>query len=75
NINKYLGGGANVLAGTQPTYQVNNEKYNDVGSAFAGVDSTLTDLYEKLDQVESGGSNDLVVQDGGSKVITIGAQA
>ncbi|WP_208432081.1 hypothetical protein, partial [Bartonella bovis] len=70
NINKYLGGGANVLAGTQPTYQVNKEKYNDVGSAFAGVDNTLTDLYEKLDQVESGGDDSLVAQHSETKVIT-----
>ncbi|WP_158245063.1 hypothetical protein, partial [Bartonella bovis] len=58
-----------------PTYQVNKKEYNDVGSAFAGVDSTLTDLYEKLDDIESAGSNGLVVQEEGTKVITIGAQA
>ncbi|WP_158245067.1 hypothetical protein, partial [Bartonella bovis] len=58
--------------GTQPTYQVNKKEYNDVGSAFAGVDSTLTDLYEKLDQVESGGDDSLVAQHSETKVITIG---
>ncbi|WP_420806243.1 YadA-like family protein [Bartonella bovis] len=75
NISQYLGGEANILENKAPTYSVQNQKHNDVGSAFAGVDNTLTDLYEKLDQVESGGNNGLVVQDGGSKVITIGAKA
>ncbi|WP_158245069.1 hypothetical protein, partial [Bartonella bovis] len=33
---------------------------------------TLTDLYEKLDQVESGGDDSLVAQHSQTKVITIG---
>ncbi|WP_146023836.1 hypothetical protein, partial [Bartonella bovis] len=72
NISQYLGGGANILENKAPTYSVQNQKHNDVGSAFAGVDNTLTDLYKKLDQVESTGSNGLVVQEEGTKVITIG---
>ncbi|WP_158245033.1 hypothetical protein, partial [Bartonella bovis] len=36
---------------------------------------TLTDLYEKLDQVESGGDDSLVAQHSQTKVITIGAKA
>ncbi|AQX30243.1 Vomp family autotransporter [Bartonella schoenbuchensis] len=73
NINKYLAGGANVLAGKAPTYKVQKDEYNSVGSAFEGVDSKLTDLYDKLGKVETVGDDSLVAQ-GVSGVITIGAK-
>ncbi|WP_343358075.1 YadA-like family protein [Bartonella schoenbuchensis] len=74
NINKYLGGGANVLEGTQLTYSVQDGKYHSVASAFEGVDTSLTDLYEKLDKVESVGDDSLVAQHLETKVITIGGK-
>ncbi|ENN91985.1 surface protein/Bartonella adhesin [Bartonella bovis 91-4] len=75
NINKYLGGGANVLNGEQPVYTVQANQYNGVRVAFRAVDNTLTDLYKKLDQIEGGRADNLVVQHSETKVITIGAQA
>ncbi|MEL6089159.1 YadA-like family protein [Bartonella schoenbuchensis] len=74
NINKYLGGGADVLEGTQLTYSVQDGKYHSVASAFEGVDTSLTDLYEKLDKVESVGDDSLVAQHLETKVITIGGK-
>ncbi|AQX30242.1 hypothetical protein [Bartonella schoenbuchensis] len=73
NINKYLAGGANVLTGTQLTYKVQDDEYHSVGAAFVGVDSKLTDLYDKLGKVETVGDDSLVAQ-GVSGVITIGAK-
>ncbi|WP_158244976.1 hypothetical protein [Bartonella bovis] len=70
--NLALGGGANVLKGKQPVYTVQTKKYNGVEAAFKGVDSALTDLYEKLDQVEGGKDGGLVAQNSETKVITIG---
>ncbi|ENN93264.1 hypothetical protein [Bartonella bovis] len=73
NINKYLGGGANVLNGKQPVYTVQTKQYNGVEAAFKGVDNTLTDFYKKLGDVESAASKQrLIVQDPSSHVITIG---
>ncbi|WP_194284862.1 YadA-like family protein [Bartonella sp. WD16.2] len=77
NVSQYLGGGADVLKGTAPTYSIHGEKHNSVGSAFAGVDSSLTDLYKQIDEVESRvtsreGGDKLVEQDPESQLITIG---
>ncbi|OPB29117.1 Coiled stalk of trimeric autotransporter adhesin [Bartonella sp. WD12.1] len=74
NINKYLGGGADVLKGQQPTYEIQGTPYHSVGIAFEGVDGKLTDLYEKLDKVESVGDDSLVAQHSETKVITIGGK-
>ncbi|AQX19295.1 YadA-like family protein [Bartonella sp. WD16.2] len=75
NISRYLGGGAYVLAGTAPTYSIQKKEHNDIGSAFAGVDNTLTDLYEKVDVLHNSvGDDSLVAQSQGSQLITIGGQ-
>ncbi|WP_455885503.1 YadA-like family protein [Pseudomonas spelaei] len=39
NTNTYLGGGANVMNGTAPSYSVGGTTYNNVGDAFSAVDS------------------------------------
>ncbi|ENN91986.1 surface protein/Bartonella adhesin [Bartonella bovis 91-4] len=77
NLSAYLGGGADVLKGIAPTYTIQDQEYNNIASAFKGVDSSLEDLSEKVDDAtgkrlarEEG--NKLVVQDGSSKLITIG---
>ncbi|OPB31193.1 YadA-like family protein [Bartonella sp. AR 15-3] len=74
NTSKYLGGGANILDRTAPTYQVQGKDYQNVGSAFAGVDDSLSDIYQELSGV---GSKSLVQQEAsenGDGRITIGAQ-
>ncbi|WP_432783063.1 YadA-like family protein [Bartonella sp. C271] len=74
NTSNYLGGGASVLFGTAPTYNVQGSDYNNVGEAFAGVDSSLSDIYQELSGV---GSKSLVQQEASEKGdgrITIGAQ-
>ncbi|WP_455478677.1 YadA-like family protein [Bartonella sp. B10] len=48
NISKFFGGGADLLTGVLPTYEINGEKYNDLGSAFSGIDKSLTDVKKKL---------------------------
>ncbi|WP_455478676.1 YadA-like family protein [Bartonella sp. B10] len=48
NISKFFGGGADLLTGVLPTYEINGEKYNDLGSAFSGIDKSLTDVEKKL---------------------------
>ncbi|AQX26200.1 YadA-like family protein [Bartonella sp. Raccoon60] len=54
NTSKYLGGGSNILGGEAPTYKVQNTEHHDVGSAFAGVDGSITDLYSKIASVAGG---------------------
>ncbi|WP_432783064.1 Vomp family autotransporter [Bartonella sp. C271] len=74
NTSNYLGGGASVLFGTAPTYNVQGSDYNNVGEAFAGVDSSLSDIYQELSGV---GSKSLVQQEAsedGSGLITIGSK-
>ncbi|WP_332060011.1 YadA-like family protein [Bartonella sp. CB74] len=68
NTSSYLGGGANVLDGVLPTYIIQNKEYHDIGSAFEGVDTSITDLYKQINGVAS---NNLVQQKG-DNVITIG---
>ncbi|UNE54515.1 Vomp family autotransporter [Bartonella machadoae] len=51
NISKYLGGGASVLQGKEPTYTVQKGTYHDVGSAFAGVDSSFTKINNEITEV------------------------
>ncbi|WP_432783061.1 hypothetical protein [Bartonella sp. C271] len=63
NASDYLGGGANVLVGTAPTYKVQGKNYQNVGTAFAGVDVSITDLYSKISNGSGGG---LVQQEEGA---------
>uniref|UniRef100_UPI001ABA5E42 hypothetical protein n=1 Tax=Bartonella raoultii TaxID=1457020 RepID=UPI001ABA5E42 len=50
NTSKYLGGNADVLSGTVPTFSVQNKEYHSVGEAFAGVDSSFTKLHEEINK-------------------------
>ncbi|MCL6229982.1 Vomp family autotransporter, partial [Bartonella bilalgolemii] len=71
NTSKYLGGGANVLSGKAPTYTINGSKYNDVGSAFEGVDLNFTEIRKEILNVKE---NNLVQQDEENSIITIGKE-
>ncbi|MHC5308464.1 hypothetical protein ACYSNS_14510, partial [Bartonella sp. LJL80] len=48
NTSTYLGGGADVAAGTAPTYTIQGTDYNNVGSALGGVNTSLTNLSGKI---------------------------
>ncbi|OPB29116.1 YadA-like family protein [Bartonella sp. WD12.1] len=74
NINKYLGGSADVLNGTPPTYRIQDEDRIGVAAAFEGVDDTLTQLSGKIDGVANVLNNGLVQQDSIFELITIGAK-
>ncbi|WP_317994010.1 Vomp family autotransporter [Bartonella gliris] len=70
NISNYFGGGANVLSDKAPTYTIQNNEYNDVGSAFSAVDVSITNI---SNQITNATKNSLVKQEGGTEsVITIG---
>ncbi|WP_182418753.1 YadA-like family protein [Bartonella sp. HY038] len=55
----YLGGGADIIGGTAPTYNVQGQAYRDVGSAFGGVNSNLTDIKGQI----AGINNDALMWD------------
>ncbi|AQX22520.1 MULTISPECIES: Vomp family autotransporter [unclassified Bartonella] len=70
NTSKYFGGGADVLVGNAPTYTISGSEYNDVGSAFKGVDTTFTEINNKISNITE---NSLVQQDSAQGgLITIG---
>ncbi|MBA9083531.1 autotransporter adhesin, partial [Bartonella chomelii] len=71
NISQYLGGGADVLKGTKPKYEIQTKSYDNVGAAFVGVDGTLTELDRKIKSAES---SLIVHQEKDSHKITIGAK-
>ncbi|EJF97343.1 Vomp family autotransporter [Bartonella taylorii] len=68
-IANYFGGGANVLNGKAPTYIIQGNRHNDVGSAFEDVNTSITDIYSQINNVTE---NSLVKQDGNDGIITIG---
>ncbi|MGL2349228.1 YadA-like family protein [Helicobacter pylori] len=77
NINKYLGGGANVLLGKAPIYIIQGEEHQGVHAAFLGVDSKLAELDGKVVFVQKRlaarlEDESLVVQDEETYDITIG---
>lgn len=45
-----LGGGASYMGGlfTAPTYLIQSNNYNNVGSAFSAVDTALTDINQRI---------------------------
>ncbi|MBB5073906.1 autotransporter adhesin, partial [Bartonella callosciuri] len=47
-VSNYFGGGADTSNGTRPIYTIQGNQHTDVGSAFAGVDVVLSDVYEKI---------------------------
>ncbi|WP_317992715.1 Vomp family autotransporter [Bartonella gliris] len=70
NASKYFGGGADVLAGIEPSYLIQNEEYHDIGSAFTGVNISITRLDSKISEMAK---TSLVQQEkGASGIITIG---
>ncbi|WP_336278882.1 hypothetical protein, partial [Bartonella sp. CB175] len=51
----YFGGDARYADGdwTAPTYRIQNTVYNDVGSAFVGVDKSLKNINNSIDDIKS----------------------
>ncbi|CBI76801.1 exported protein of unknown function [Bartonella clarridgeiae 73] len=73
-LSEYLGGGVDLVAGKAPTYKIQDESYNNVGAAFAGIDGSLSDIYKELSGV---GGKSLVQQEAsgdGNGRITVGAK-
>ncbi|UNF40641.1 Vomp family autotransporter [Bartonella krasnovii] len=81
-IANYFGGGASYEDGewTEPTFKVSQrgengsiveKKYNNVAEAFDGVDNSITDIYNQINDVTE---NSLVKWDEGKKLITIGKE-
>ncbi|EJF76196.1 hypothetical protein ME7_01185 [Bartonella birtlesii LL-WM9] len=70
NTSKYFGGNTDVLAGIKPTFLIQGETYHNVFDAFTGVNTSITNIDNKISDVVK---NSLVKQNGGvSGVITIG---
>ncbi|OPB31196.1 hypothetical protein BAR153v2_001380 [Bartonella sp. AR 15-3] len=74
NTSKYLGGGANILDGTAPTYRVQGKDYQNVGTAFTGVDGSITDIYSKIASVAGGSLVEQEASEDGSGRITVGSK-
>ncbi|MET3590463.1 autotransporter adhesin, partial [Bartonella silvatica] len=78
NASKYLGGGADVLEGTEPTYKLDDKEYHDISGAFGGVDKGFKDLKDQVaqnkDEVSERLQDALLWDDGkGAFVATHGA--
>ncbi|WP_419196693.1 hypothetical protein [Bartonella grahamii] len=72
NIVDFFGGEeTDVLNGIKPTFTVQKTKHNNVTDAFAAVDSSITDIYNQINNVTE---NSLVKWDEGEKLITIGKE-
>ncbi len=69
HISLYLGGGANVLEGIAPNYNIQGRIYDNVETAFNAVDTSLTGIYDLVSNVIE---NDLVQQKDNDSPITIG---
>ncbi|OPB31194.1 YadA-like family protein [Bartonella sp. AR 15-3] len=74
NTSEYLGGGANILDGRAPTYRVQGKDYQNVGTAFTGVDGSITDIYSKIAGVAGDSLLEQEASEDGSGRITIGAK-
>ncbi|EJF81254.1 hypothetical protein MCS_00528, partial [Bartonella doshiae NCTC 12862 = ATCC 700133] len=71
-VSQYFGGNTDVIDGVKPNFIVQNATYNNVTEAFDGVDSSITDIYNKITNVTK---NSLVKQDGGeNSPITVGKE-
>ncbi|UNE54514.1 Vomp family autotransporter [Bartonella machadoae] len=68
-ISQYFGGDANISNGKAPSYVIQNKEYNDVGSAFDGVNNSITEI---SNQITNAANNSLVKQDEETGSITIG---
>ncbi|WP_442855963.1 YadA-like family protein [Bartonella sp. JB15] len=73
-VAEYLGGGANSTTETAPTYNIRGKSHRDVGSAFVGVNDSLTDIYSQLTNVEGGSLVQQEESEDDSGRITIGAK-
>ncbi|WP_375620396.1 Vomp family autotransporter [Bartonella sp. TS25HLJMH] len=71
NISKYFGGETDVIDGFKPTFTVQKTKHNNVTDAFAAIDSSITDIYNQINNVTG---NSLVKWDEDEKLITIGKE-
>ncbi len=69
NISQYFGGGADVSNGKAPTYTIQGNSHNDVGSAFNAVDTSITNIQN---QITNATKNSLVKQEGDAGTITVG---
>ncbi|WP_404977418.1 Vomp family autotransporter [Bartonella sp. AP18SXNS] len=69
NISQYFGGGADVSNGKVPTYTIQGNSHNDVGSAFNAVDTSITNIQN---QITNATKNSLVKQEGDAGTITVG---
>ncbi|PIT70306.1 Vomp family autotransporter [Bartonella tribocorum] len=70
-LNDYFGGGADVIKGQAPTYTVQKETHQNVGSAFEAIDTSITDIYNQINNVTE---NSLVKWEKDQKLITIGKE-
>ncbi|EJF79377.1 Adhesin yadA precursor [Candidatus Bartonella washoeensis] len=81
-IADYFGGGAKYEKGEwqAPTFKVSQrntngtiveKKYNNVADAFGGVDNSITDIYNQINDITG---HSLVKWDEGQKLITIGKE-
>ncbi|WP_375653340.1 Vomp family autotransporter [Bartonella sp. OD88NMGDW] len=69
NTSKYFGGSTDVLNGVEPSFLIQDTKYNNVFDAFTAVNTSITNIDNKISDVVK---NSLVKQDGVSASITIG---
>ncbi len=69
NTSQYFGGGADVSNGKAPTYTIQGNSHNDVGSAFNAVDTSITNIQN---QITNATKNSLVKQEENEGTITIG---
>ncbi|WP_139412708.1 Vomp family autotransporter [Bartonella mastomydis] len=60
-----------IYNGIKPTFTVYNKEYRNVTDAFAAVDTSITDIYNQINNVTE---NSLVKWDKSEKLITIGRE-
>ncbi|WP_375696025.1 hypothetical protein, partial [Bartonella sp. AC67GZZY] len=72
NIVDFFGGEeTDILNGIKPTFTVQKTKHDNVTGAFAAVDTSITDIYSRINNVTE---NSLVKWKEDQKLITIGAE-
>ncbi|WP_375654265.1 MULTISPECIES: Vomp family autotransporter [unclassified Bartonella] len=71
NTSKYFGGSTDVLNGVEPSFLIQDTKYNNVFDAFTGVNTSITNIDNKIIEMKE---NSLVQQDKETNIITIGAK-
>ncbi|WP_175868966.1 Vomp family autotransporter [Bartonella gabonensis] len=69
NISNYFGGSTDVLNGIKPAFLIDGTEYNDVTSAFTGVNVSIHKINDKISDLKE---NSLVKWDEGQQLITIG---